>query len=272
MLRRLSRNHLAVMGLIIALLVGLSALAAPWLAPAPPKQVNLGAYLAPPGPGHLLGADDLGRDILSRILYGARLSLWIGLVGMAVALAIGVPIGLVAGFLGSLVDSFLMRFTDMVLAMPFILLAIALAAALGPSVTNSYIALGLATWPYVARIVRGQVLAVRELDFVQAARALGGNNLRIMLRHVLPNVLAPIMVFGTARLAQNILAESALSFLGLGAQPPEPSWGAMLYAGRSFLRTAPWLSFFPGLAIFLTVLGFNLLGDGLRDALDVRLR
>ncbi len=269
--RRLLTNPFSTIGIVLVLGVMLCALLAPLLTAMKPNEINYDIFLVPPGAEHFMGGDDLGRDVFSRVLYGARLSLTVGLLSQAIALVLGLIVGLLAGYVGGIVDTLLMRLVDLVLAFPFVILAIALVVALGPNLINSYIALGLAGWPYLARVVRAQVLISKETDFVQAATSLGASPLRIVIRHIFPAVIAPLIVLATSGIAAAILAEAGLSFLGLGVQPPEPSWGSMLFAGRGYLRDAPWISGFPGLAIFITVLGFNLLGDGLRDALDVKI-
>lgn len=270
--RRLRRHRLAMLGLAIIAGIILLAIFAPFVSPADPLAIDYAHPAAPPGTGgHLLGTDAVGRDIVARLIYGTRISLQVGAVAVGIAATLGTAVGLIAGYRGGLIDTVLMRIVDVFLAFPVIVLAIAIIAALGPSLVNVMIALGLVAWTTYARVVRGQVLVVRELDFVHAARAIGTNDARIVVRHILPNTLAPIIVLATVGMATAIIAEAALSFLGLGVQPPTPSWGGMLNEGRGFLRTAPHISTFPGLAIMLTVLGFNFLGDGLRDALDPRL-
>jgi peptide/nickel transport system permease protein len=226
----------------------------------------------PPDREHLLGSDELGRDILSRLVYGARVSLAVGVLSVGISLLIGVSLGLVAGYRGGWLDEVIMRLMDGLLAFPALVLALAITAALGPSLGNAMIAIGIVGIPGFARLVRGQVLSIRALEFVEAARAAGLSDRRIILRHVAPNVLAPIIVHASLRIAFAVLTEASLSFLGLGAQPPTPSWGSMLNAGREYLEMAPWLSVAPGAAIFITTLSFNFLGDGLRDALDPRLK
>jgi peptide/nickel transport system permease protein len=270
--RQLRRNRAALAGLIIVGALVLVAIFAPLLAPYNPYAVALDERLQPPGAGHLLGTDELGRDVLSRLLYGARVSLWVGLVTVLLAGLIGVSGGLAAGYLGGYWDVVVMRLVDVFLAFPVIILAIAIVAVRGPGLTNVLLALALVYWTTYARVARGVVLALREEEYTWAARALGASAPRIMLRHLLPNAVAPLVVLASLGMGTAILAEAALSFLGLGIQPPEASWGSMLNAGMQFLRDAGFLSTFPGLAIFVTVLGFNLLGDGLRDALDPRLR
>src|SRR5438067_12875134 len=267
---RLARDPWARFGLMVVGVLALLALLAPWLAPGDPFRGNLAASLRPPSHTFLLGSDPQGRDVLSRVLYGARLSLAVGLISQSIALTIGVTLGLLAGFYGRWLDSVIMRVADITLAFPSLLLLIAIAAAVKPSLPVVCIVIGLVGWAGMARLVRGQVLVVRALDYVQAARALGASDARLVSRHILPNVLAPVIIAATLGVGGAIMAEAALSFLGLGAQPPTPSWGAMVAEGRDLLRVAPWVSLFPGLAIGVAVLGLNLLGDGLRDALDVR--
>src|SRR2546429_2414162 len=268
--RRVIRNRWTVAGLTVVTLLGLAALAAPWLAPGDPTRGDLAAALRSPSGAYLLGTDAQGRDVLSRVLFGARLSLAVGLVSQVIALAAGLALGLTAGFYGRWVDAVVMRVADVTLAFPSLLLLIAVAAAVRPSLPVVCVVIGLVGWAGMARLVRGQVLVARGLDYVQAARALGASDARLVARHVLPNILGPVIVAATLGVGGAIMAEAALSFVGLGAQPPTPSWGAMLAEGRDLLRVAPWVSLFPGLAIGATVLGVNLLGDGLRDALDVR--
>ncbi|MDR7520891.1 MAG: ABC transporter permease [Armatimonadota bacterium] len=264
-------RNLTVGGVLVGLLVA-TALAAPWMAPFDPvRDADLNNHLRPPGGPFLLGADPFGRDVFSRIVYGARVSLGVGVAVQASALAIGVTLGMVAGFYGGVTDQVIMRAAEVIFAFPGLLFAIAVMAVLGPSLSNVFVALGLVSWTGLARVVRGQVLAIKGQDFVEAARSLGASNARIMVRHVLPHTVAPVVVLVTLGLGSAILAEASLSFLGLGAQPPTPSWGSMLAAGRDYLGQAPWLSLYPGLAIFMTVMGFNLLGDGIRDLLDPRM-
>jgi len=251
-------------------LLGLAALAAPWLAPGDPTRGDLTAALRSPSTANPLGTDAQGRDVLSRVLYGARLSLAVGLASQVIALTAGLALGLTAGFYGRWVDAVVMRVADVTLAFPSLLLLIAVAAAVRPSLPVVCVVIGLVGWAGMARLVRGQVLVARGLDYVQAARALGASDARLVARHVLPNVLGPVIIAATLGVGGAIMAEAALSFVGLGAQPPTPSWGAMIAEGRDLLRVAPWVSLFPGLAIGVTVLGVNLVGDGLRDALDVR--
>lgn len=249
-------------------ILALAALLAPWLSPVDPAAIDLQNRLLGPGTGHLLGQDALGRDILSRIIHGARVSLFVGVVTVSVSVVLGCLIGAVAGYRGGWLDEALMRIVDVFLAFPGILLAIALTAVLGPSLNNVILALCIMGWVGYARIVRGQVLLARELTFVEAARATGCSGPRILLRHILPNVMAPVLVEATFGMAGAIIAEAGLSFLGLGTQPPTPSWGAMLAEGADYILFAPHLTIFPGAAILLTVLGINLLGDALRDRLQ----
>lgn len=261
-------------GALVIVLITLAALAAPVIARHDPTAIDLINGLQAPSAHHWLGTDIQGRDVWARLVYGARISLTVGLVSQGIALALGLVLGLAAGYYGRWVDEIVMRFADVTLAFPTLLLLIALVAALQPSLTVVFLTIGLVGWAGMARLVRGQVLVVRELEYVQAMRALGARNLRIIARHVLPAVIAPVVIAATLGVAAAIMAEASLSFLGLGVQPPTPSWGAMIADGRdlSQLRGAPWTSLFPGIAIGLTVLGFNLLGDALRDAIDPRAR
>jgi peptide/nickel transport system permease protein len=248
----------------------LLALFAPWIAPYDPLATSWSAVRAGPSAAHWFGADELGRDVLSRIVWGARASLLAGLVSVSISLALGVPIGMAAGYLGRWVDAVISRITDAMLACPFLILAIALAAFLGPSLTNAMIAIGISATPIFIRLTRAQVLSAKSEDYVEAARALGNPHLRIALRHILPNIVAPLIVQATLAIAAAVIAEASLSFLGLGQQPPAPSWGSMLNTARNYVDQAPWMAIWPGVSIFLLVLSFNLLGDGLRDALDPR--
>jgi len=272
-LRQLGRDRAAVVAaLFLLLLAGISILA-PVLAPQDPIKTNLAQRLAPPGTaGYPLGADDLGRDILSRLIWGGRISLLVGFGAVLVAMTLGVLVGLIAGYFGGWTDSVAMRVIDILMAFPAILLAIAIVASLGPGLRNAMLAIAIVGIPYYARIVRGSVLSLREQDFVTAARAIGASSPRIVLRHVLPNCLGPLIIAATLDVGWMIMAAAGLSFLGLGAQPPTAEWGVMLSQGRQFVRHAPHVSILPGAAIFLVVLALNLFGDGLRDALDPRLR
>ena len=272
-LRRLARDYMALAGIAFLLLVILVSILAPVLAPRDPIETNLSQRLAPIGaPGYPLGADDLGRDILSRLIWGGRISLLVGFSAVMVAMTLGIIIGLLSGYFGRWVDSVFMRLIDILMAFPAILLAITIVASLGPGLRNAMLAVAVVGIPYYARIVRGSVLSLREQEFVQAARVIGAPDARIIFRHVLPNTMAPLIVAATLDVGWMIMAAAGLSFLGLGAQPPTAEWGVMLSTGRQFIRNAPHLSILPGLAIFLVVLALNFLGDGLRDALDPRLR
>jgi peptide/nickel transport system permease protein len=270
--RRLARQRGAVLGAVILGLLALLALGAPWWSPRDPIRTAAREALLPPGPGHLLGTDQYGRDVASRVVHGARISLTVGLVSVSIAVALGAPLGLVSGFYGGRLDALVMRVMDVLLAFPGILLALAIVSVLTPGLTNVMIAVGLAAVPAYARLMRASALSARELLYVEAARAMGGRDVLILTRYVLPNVVAPLIVTATLGLGTAILSAAALSFLGLGSQPPTPEWGRMLSEGRDYLREAWWISTFPGLAIMLTVLAMNLLGDGLRDVLDPRLK
>jgi len=256
---------------VVALFIG-AALFAPWLAPFDPIETSWSAIRKAPSAAHWFGTDDIGRDVFSRIVWGTRASLLAGVVAVSIAVALGVPIGMTAGLVGGFVDALISRLTDAFLACPFLILAIALAAFLGPSLTNAMIAIGVSATPIFVRLTRGQVLNVKVEEYIEAARALGNSPFRIAWRHVLPNILAPVIVQSTLAIAAAIIAEASLSFLGLGQQPPAPSWGSMLNTAKNYVDNAPWMAIWPGLAIFLLVLSFNLLGDGLRDALDPRQR
>ena len=266
--RKLRRNRAALIGGTIVLVFVLMALLAPLLPLADPLKSNFLAIRKPPSALHWFGTDELGRDQVSRLFFGAQASLLAGIVSVLIALGVGVPVGLAAGWYGGWVDAVISRITEALLACPFLILAIAFAAVLGPSLTNAMIAIGLAAVPIFIRLVRGQVISVKTEDFVEGARAVGVRDSVILFRHVAPNTLPPIVVQSTLFMAQAIILEAALSFLGLGQQPPAPSWGQMLNVAKNFMEQAPWMSVAPGAAIFLAVLGFNLLGDGLRDALD----
>jgi len=277
--RQVRRNRLAVLGLAILGALVLTAVAAPWIAPCDPHEMNLSAALQPPGspgepgtPGRILGSDELGRDNLSRLIYGSRISLQVGLIVVSIAGLVGVTLGTVSGYYGGVIDDGIMRLVDVVLAFPFLVLAIAVVAVVGPSLTHMMIVLGGVSWASYARLVRGVVLGLREEDYVLAARVLGASDWRIIRRHILPNCLGVVIVQATFGVANGILAASGLSFLGLGAQPPEAEWGAMLSAAKPYLRQRPLMSIAPGVAIMVTVLAINLVGDALRDALDPRLR
>lgn len=270
--RRLLRNPAAVAGGIVVILLFVVALAAPQIAPYDPILQDLSSSLLPPSPQHLAGTDVHGRDIFSRVIHGTGISLRIGFLGMLLGCVLGVTLGLAAGFYGGHIDMLIMRLLDLQLAFPGLLLAICIIAIIGPGLENVIVAVGIFSVPTFARVTRGQVLLLKQQEYVLAARAVGAQNGHIILRHMLPNALAPILVLATLRIATAILTAASLSFLGLGAQPPIPEWGAMLSDGRSYLVTAPHVATIPGLAILIMVLSFNLLGDGLRDALDPRLK
>lgn len=270
--RRLRRERRAISGMIVVVLLVFAAAAAPLIARHDPIKIELANQLDAPSGEHWFGTDNLGRDIWARIVFGARVSLAAGIISQTIAVLLGVSLGLIAGFYGRWVDDVVMRLADITLAFPTLLLLIAMVAALEPSILVVFVVIGLVGWAGMARLVRGQVLVVRQLEFVHAARALGARDRRVLLRHVLPSVVAPVVVAATLGMAGAIMAEASLSFLGLGVQAPTPSWGGMIADARDLgqLRTAPWTSIVPGLAIGATVLGFNLLGDALRDALDPR--
>jgi peptide/nickel transport system permease protein len=268
--RRLRRRKGAMAGLVVVVLFILIAVLAPWVSPYDPTATSWSLVRKPPSWAHWFGTDEVGRDILARIIYGARASLSAGLVSVTIAVGFGVPIGLLAGYAGGWIDSVISRIVDAMLAIPFLILAITLAAFLGPSLYNAMIAIGVTATPIFVRLTRGQTLAAKVEDYVEAARAVGNPHWRVALRHILPNVVPPLLVQASLAIAGAIIAEAALSFLGLGQQPPAPSWGSMLNSAQRFIAQAPWMAFWPGVAIFLAVLSFNLLGDGLRDALDPR--
>jgi len=270
-LARLQKNRMALLGAAIVLAMFILAVLAPFLA-GDPGAINIAHRLQSPSLAYPLGTDDLGRDVLARILYGARISLLVGFVAVGIATSIGIVLGALSGYYGGWVDGLTMRFVDIMLCFPSFFLILAVIAFLEPSIWNIMIIIGLTGWMGVARLVRAEFLSLRERDFVVAARALGASDGRLIFRHILPNALSPILVSATLGVAGAILTESALSFLGIGVQPPTPSWGNMLIAGKQTLGTAWWLSAFPGLAILVTVLGYNLLGEGIRDALDPRLK
>jgi len=269
-LRRLVRRRGAMVGLAVVVFFVVLALFAPWISPYDPLATSWSAVRKAPGAAHYFGTDEIGRDVLARVIWGARASLMAGVISVSISLAIGVPIGLAAGYIGGWLDMLISRFTDAMLACPFLILAIALAAFLGPSLANAMIAIGIAATPIFIRLTRAQVLAVKVEDYIEAARAVGNSQLRIALRHVFPNIVAPLIVQATLAIAAAVIAEASLSFLGLGQQPPAPSWGSMLNTAKNYVDQAPWMAVWPGLSIFLLVLSFNLLGDGLRDALDPR--
>jgi peptide/nickel transport system permease protein len=270
--RRLRRRRGAMLGLAVVLGFVVLAVFAPWIAPQDPLATSWSAIRKAPSAAHWLGTDEIGRDVLSRVIWGSQASLLAGLSSVSISLLLGVPIGLAAGFLGGFVDGLISRITDAFLACPFLILAIALAAFLGPSLTNAMIAIGVSATPIFVRLTRAQVINVKVEDYIEAARAVGNPPWRIALRHILPNILAPLIVQATLAIAAAVIAEASLSFLGLGQQPPAPSWGSMLNTAKNYVDNAPWMAVWPGLSIFLLVLSFNLLGDGLRDALDPRQR
>jgi peptide/nickel transport system permease protein len=270
--KRLQRSRGARVGIVLLGLIVLAVLGAPLLSSKDPLAVVVEERFQPPGSGHAFGTDILGRDMVTRMLYGGRLSLVTGVISVSFALILGVPMGVVSGYYGGLSDRLIMRLVDIMLTFPGILLALVIVAVLGPSLFNAMIAVGISASPTYARVVRATTLAAKTETYIEAAQALGCSNPRIIVRHILPNTLAPLIVLGTLGVAGAMISAAALSFLGLGAQPPQPEWGALLSEGRSYLRRAWWMTAFPGLAIMVTVLAINLLGDGLRDALDPRLR
>jgi peptide/nickel transport system permease protein len=267
-LRRVARRKGAMIGLGLITVFILLAVLAPLVAPYDPIATSWSLVRKPPSMAHWFGTDDLGRDVLTRVIYGARASLAAGAISVGIALAVGVPVGLVSGYRGGFVDALISRITDAMLACPFLILAIALAAFLGPSLGNAMIAIGISATPIFVRLTRGEVMSIKVEEYIDAARSVGDSNWRIAVGHILPNAMPALLVQATLSVAAAIIAEAALSFLGLGQQPPYPSWGSMLNAAQRFLTNAPWMAIWPGLAIFLVVLSFNLLGDGLRDALD----
>ena len=261
-----------MLGLLVVLIFVALAMLAPWIAPQDPIATSWSAIRKAPSAAHWMGTDEVGRDVLSRVIFGTRASLLAGLASVLISLLLGVPIGLAAGFLGGFTDGLISRITDAFLACPFLILAIALAAFLGPSLTNAMIAIGVSATPIFVRLTRAQVINIKVEDYIEAARAVGNPPWRIALRHVMPNILAPLIVQATLAIAAAVIAEASLSFLGLGQQPPAPSWGSMLNTAKNYVDNAPWMAVWPGVSIFLLVLSFNLLGDGLRDALDPRQR
>jgi peptide/nickel transport system permease protein len=269
-MRRLLRRPTAVVATLVVAAFLLIALGAPGLAPFDPNATNVLAVRKAPSALHRLGTDEAGRDVLSRLIWGARASLLAGVIPVTLAVAVSIPLGLLSGYAGGWLDGVIMRITDAMLAIPFLIVAIALAAFLGPSLTNAMIAIGIATLPIFLRLARGTVLALKTEDYVEAARAVGGSHLRIAVRHILPNMLPPLFIQSSITVAAAIIAEASLSFLGLGQQPPAPSWGSMLNAAQRYLSQAPWMALYPGLMIFCIVMALNVLGDGLRDALDPR--
>ncbi len=270
--RRLAGNRLAMAGSFVVLTLFVVAGAASYLAPYPPDLIDTTKILTPPSANHWLGTDVLGRDVLSRIIYGSGVSLSVGFVAVGISTLIGVVLGSVSGYYGGLVDRILMRFVDIMLCFPSFFLILAVIAFIGPSIWNIMVVIGVTSWMGVTRLVRAEFLTIRERDFVKAAIAEGAGDFRIIFRHILPNAMAPVLVAATLGVASAVLIESGLSFLGIGVQPPDPSWGNMLTEGKDNIEIAWWLSVYPGLAIFITVMGYNLLGEGIRDTLDPRLR
>ena len=269
-LRRLWRRKGAMVGLVFVLLFIVMAVFAPIFAPYDPVETSWSAVRTAPSQMYWFGTDEIGRDVLSRVIWGARASILAGLVSVTISMALGIPIGLIAAYVGGWTDAVISRFTDAMLAVPFLILAIALSAFLGPSLNNAMIAIGVSAMPVFIRLTRAQAMQTKVEDYVEAARAVGNPHWRIALRHILPNVMPPLIVQATLSIAAAIIAEASLSFLGLGQQPPLPSWGSMLNTAKNYMDNAPWMAVWPGLSIFLLVLSFNLLGDGLRDALDPR--
>jgi peptide/nickel transport system permease protein len=270
--RRFRKNKMALVGLGIVVFFILLAIFAPLLAPHDFKEQNLAERLQPPSSKHLFGTDDFGRDIFSRVIYGARISLWVGFFSVLGSVIVGSMLGIIAGYYGRWIDGIISRLFDIMLAFPSILLAIGIVAVLGPSLQNALIAIAVINIPNFGRLIRSRVLSIKQEEYVMAAKAIGMSDMRILFHHILPNSMAPIIVQGTLAIATAIIEAAALGFLGLGAQPPNPEWGKMLADSKDFLTQAPWTMVFPGIAIMLTVLGFNLMGDGLRDALDPRMK
>ena len=266
--KRLLRRPAAMLAMVLVAGFIAVALGAPYVAPYDPNATNFGAVRKAPSELYRLGTDEVGRDLLSRLIWGARASLLAGVIPVSIAVVVSIPLGLLSGYVGGWVDGVIMRITDAMLAIPFLIVAIALAAFLGPSLTNAMIAIGIATLPIFLRLARGTVLALKTEDYVEAARAVGGSHVRIAARHILPNMLPPLFIQSSITIAAAIIAEASLSFLGLGQQPPAPSWGSMLNAAQRYLSQAPWMALYPGLMIFIVVMALNVLGDGLRDALD----
>lgn len=269
---RLKKNKLAMTGVLIIIIMAIIAIFADFIAPYDYAEQNLSSSLQFPSKSHIFGTDEFGRDIFSRLIFGSRISLAVGFIAVGIAVIIGGILGSVAGFYGGVIDNFIMRCMDVLLSIPPILLSIAILAALGPGLMNLMIATGISAIPGYARIVRASVLSIKEQEFVEAARAVGSTDIRIIIKHIIPNCLAPLMVQATLGMASAILTAAGLSFIGLGVQPPTPEWGAMLSGGRGFIRDYPYITFFPGLAIAMTIFGLNVLGDGLRDALDPKLK
>lgn len=271
-IQMLKKSPTAMAGMIIVIMVVFSAILAPWISPYNPSDTDLYSRMKPPSAKHLFGTDKLGRDVFSRIVWGARVSLKVGVISVGIGMTIGVLLGLLAGYFGRIFDSIIFSFMDLLISFPAILLAIAIVAALGPGIVQVMVAVGISMVPRFARVTRGSVLSVKEQNFILAAKAIGASHLYVMFRYILPNILTPIVVLATLNCAFALIMEAALSFLGIGIQPPDPTWGSILSDGRSSIRTATWISTFSGLAITVTVLGFNLLGDGLRDILDPKMK
>lgn len=272
MIKRFKKNKRALIGLYITVFFLLLAIFSPWISPYNPFEYNMDALLQTPSLKHPFGTDQFGRDVLSRIIEGTRISLMVGIVGVGISIVIGVSLGTIAGYFGGIADSIIMRIMDILLAFPGFLLALAIISILGPSMINVMIAIGIFSIPVFARIMRSSVISVKHKEYIEATKSLGGSNTFTIIKHVIPNCIAPIIVLSSMRIATAILSAAGLSFLGLGAQPPSPEWGAMLSGGREYMRSAPHLSTVPGLMIMLVVLGFNMLGDGLRDALDPQMK
>lgn len=272
MIKRFKKNKRAMIGLYITAIFVIVAILAPWISPYDPFAYNMKALLQPPSLSHPFGTDQFGRDVLSRIIHGSRISLMIGIVGVGISIIVGVTLGSLAGYFGGILDTIIMRIMDILLAFPGFLLALAIISILGPSMMNVMIAIGIFSIPTFARIMRSSVIGIKYKEFIEATKSLGGSHLFIIFKHVIPNCIAPIIVLSTMRIATAILTAAGLSFLGLGAQPPSPEWGAMLNEGREYIRSASHLSTVPGLIIMFVVLGFNMLGDGLRDALDPQMK
>jgi peptide/nickel transport system permease protein len=271
MWQKLKNNRLAVSGLIIIAILVAVALLAHKIVPYEPTSQNIMERLQKPSLKHLLGTDELGRDVLSRIIYGARISLSVGFIAVGISVIIGVFLGALAGFYGRWIDSLIMRFVDIMFCFPSFFLILMIIAVLGPNIYNVMIIIGITSWPGIARLVRGEILSVKEREYVYAAKAIGASDLRIIFRHILPNALGPVLVTATLGIADAILVESGLSFLGLGVQPPMPSWGNILTSGKDYIESAWWLTLFPGLAILITILSYNLVGEGLREIIDPKL-
>jgi len=271
-LYRVRRSPLTIVGFLLVVPIVCVSLFAPWLATQNPLKTDISQRLSPPSRAHLFGTDQLGRDIFSRVVYGSRISLQAGLTIVGIAMVIGILLGSIAGYFGGWIDEAITRVTDIFLSLPSLILALVVAAALGPSLTNNVIALSAVWWPWYTRLVRGQILSIKENPYVEAARAAGASNLRIIFSHVLPNCISPIVVLATLDMGFAILTSAGLSFIGLGAQPPTPEWGAMLSDARNYIRESWWYPVFPGLAVSITVLAFNLVGDGFRDILDPKFR